>query len=134
MSGPMNAAECIIPPMPGNVYSYSTSTTHEVETVPDGWKNRYITVFARSADVRVLFGTSNSIEVNAASTPTDDTSATFGMLLDTDNLAGYQFYLDEKITHWAMETPSGSGTIEVVVSSTPSTGVPYQPRSSVGGV
>ncbi len=128
----VNAADYIIPPSPSMVYQYASTTTHAVNAVPDNWKNRYVTIFALTADVYILFGTASNIEVDRAATPTNGTGATYGKPLSTNNLAGYPFYIDEKWTHFAIES-GASATIRVEVSSAPSTGVPYQPRSAVGG-
>ena len=128
----VNAADYVTPPVAGSVYQYASTTTHATRSVPDAWKNKYVTIFAYTADVHILFGTSDSLEVSTSSNPTNDTNNTFGQVLDTDNLAGYPMYVDEKYTHFSVESASAA-TLRVVVSSVTSTGVPYQPRSAVGG-
>ncbi len=128
----MNVADYVTPPVVSGVYQYASTTTHAVNAVPDAWKNKYVTIFALSADVYILFGTASNIEVDRSASPTNGTGATYGKPLDTDNLNGYPFYIDEKWTHFAIES-AATASIRVEVSSTPSTGVPYQARSATGG-
>lgn len=134
MAGPLNIADALTPPEPSTVYQFATSTTHAINAIPTAWKERYVTIFALTADAYILFGTSASIEVDRAASPTNDTGATYGKLLSTANLAGYPFYVNERLTHFTVEA-GASGTIRVEISSPQmgNQGVGVGPKSAAGG-
>jgi hypothetical protein len=131
--GALGAAATLTPPLKNGVYRYASGTTHATHAIPPAWKERYVTMFAETTTVHVLFGSvsaASNLSVDRTAAPANTTASTYGKPLDAAHASGYPFYITEYLTHFAIES-AANGSVRVEVSS-PDMG-PVGTKSAVAG-